>query len=186
MTISHQDLRPSGSAATRPRRLVCFAHGKESGPWGTKITHLAGIARKTGFDAISPDYSHTHDARERVAQLLALAPSASQTLVLVGSSMGGYVTAMACGTLRPQAMLLIAPALYFPGFDEEPAGTPALTTVVHGWNDDIVPVERAVRFATPRRAELHLLDSGHTLNERLDDLGSIFGHLLQRAIGTAT
>jgi pimeloyl-ACP methyl ester carboxylesterase len=161
--------------------LVCFAHGKESGPWGTKITHLAQIARARGFDVSSPDYSHTHDPHERVAHLLKLAPQAHR-LVLVGSSMGAYVSAMACETLRPRALFLMAPALYFPGWDEEPSGVPPLTAVVHGWRDGIVPVERAVRFAQKNHAELHVVDSGHTLTEQLPLLGRVFEHLLARAI----
>ena len=35
---------------------VYFNHGKESGPWGDKITRLADIARGRGFDAQSLDY----------------------------------------------------------------------------------------------------------------------------------
>ena len=158
-------------------RLVCFAHGKESGPWGTKITFLAALARARGFDVMSPDYSHSHDPKERVRQLLALAPQAGR-LVLAGSSMGAYVSAMACVALAPQALFLMAPALYFPGWDEEPAGCPAHTVVVHGWKDDIVPVERALRFSQPRNAALHLLDSGHTLNDQLSVLDVLFGKLL--------
>jgi len=111
-----------------PKLLVCFAHGKESGPWGTKITYLAEVARQRGFDVMSPDYSHTMDPRQRVADLLALAPQAD-TLVLAGSSMGGYVSAQACAALRPAALFLMAPALYFPGFDEEPQQVPALCEV---------------------------------------------------------
>lgn len=159
-------------------RLVCFAHGKESGPWGTKITHLAERARARGFEVLSPDYSHTHDPKERVKQLLELAPRARQ-LVLAGSSMGAYVSAMACARLKPQALFLIAPALYFPGWDEEPEGCPALTVVVHGWRDDIVPVERSLRFAQPRKAALHLLDSGHTLNDQLPALAALFERMLE-------
>lgn len=165
-----------------PESLVCFAHGKESGPWGTKISHLAQTARRRGCEVISPDYSHTHDPHARVRQLLDLAPRAGRTLVLVGSSMGGYVSAMACAKLAPQALLLIAPALYFPGFDEEPAGVPPLTAVVHGWSDDIVPVERAIRFARTHRSALHVLDSGHTLNDQLPALELVFDDLLQRAL----
>lgn len=167
------DIRPSD-------RLVCFAHGKESGPWGTKITHLAGIAREAGFEVMSPDYSHSHDPKKRVEQLLALAPKAA-TLVLAGSSMGGYVSALACKALKPKALFLMAPALYFPGWDEEPEGCPALCSVVHGWSDDIVPVDRAIRFAQRNRAALHVLDSGHTLNDRLPELARIFGDLLKVA-----
>lgn len=160
-----------------PERLVCFAHGKESGPWGTKITRLAGVARARGFEVLSPDYSHTHDPKARVAHLLALAPRA-RTLVLVGSSMGGYVSAMACAALKPRALFLMAPALYFPGWDDDPQDCPASTVVVHGWHDDIVPVDVSLRFARARGAALHLLDSGHTLNDRLGELSVLFDGLL--------
>jgi alpha/beta superfamily hydrolase len=162
-----------------PERLVCFAHGKESGPWGTKITRLAEVARARNFDVLSPDYSHTHDPKERVAHLLKLAPRA-RTLVLAGSSMGGYVSAMACSELQPRALFLMAPALYFPGWDEEPHGCPPATVVVHGWSDDIVPPEASLRFARPRGAALHLLDSGHTLKDQLEVLAMLFDDLLKR------
>jgi hypothetical protein len=95
--------------------------------------------------------------------------------------MGGYVSAMACAALRPQAMFLLAPALYFPGFDQEPPGVPALCAVAHGWDDDIVPVDHAIRFARRHRAALHVLDSGHTLNDQLPALALLFDDLLQRA-----
>jgi alpha/beta superfamily hydrolase len=161
----------------RSESLVCFAHGKESGPWGTKITRLAEVARARGFEVMSPDYSRSHDPHERVSMLLALAPQAAR-LVLVGSSMGGYVSAMACAALQPQALFLMAPALYFPGWDEEPQACPQLTVVAHGWKDDVVPAERSVRFAQPRRAALHLLDSGHTLTDQLPLLALLFDDLL--------
>jgi alpha/beta superfamily hydrolase len=165
-----------------PDHLVVFAHGKESGPWGTKITHLAKTAMRRGFAVTSPDYSHTQDPGERVRQLQQLAPRARRTLLLAGSSMGGYVSAMACATLRPQALFLMAPALYFPGWDEEPEAIPALCSVVHGWADDVVPVERGIAFARRHRAELQLLDSGHTLNEQLAALDLLFDRLLLRAL----
>lgn len=161
--------------------LVCFAHGKESGPWGTKITRLAEVARARGFEVMSPDYSRSHDPHERVAMLLALAPHAKR-LVLAGSSMGGYVSAMACAALRPQALFLMAPALYFPGWDEEPQVCPQRTMVVHGWRDEVVPVERSLRFSQPRQAALHLLDSGHTLTDQLPLLALLFDDFLAQVL----
>lgn len=161
-------------------RLVCFAHGKESGPWGHKIARLAEVARARRYEVLSPDYSGTHDPHQRVRQLLRLAPSAA-TLVLAGSSMGGYVSAMACAALRPQALFLMAPALYFPGWDEEPEGIPAHCSVVHGWRDEIVPPERSLRFAQRHRAALHLLDADHGLADALDDIALLFDDLLARA-----
>ena len=36
--------------------LVLFAHGKESGPWGFKIQHLAAIAQCLGAQVVSRNY----------------------------------------------------------------------------------------------------------------------------------
>jgi alpha/beta superfamily hydrolase len=159
--------------------LIVFAHGKESGPWGIKIKHLAATAERRGFAVISPDYSHTQDPQARIAQLLALRPQARR-LVLAGSSMGGYISAMACAALRPQALFLMAPALYFPfpGWDGEPQGIPERCTVVHGWHDDIVPLAQAQRFAQKHSAALHILDSDHTLNDQLGMLDLLLDRLL--------
>lgn len=162
-------------------RWVYFAHGKESGPWGTKIRYLADIASALGWQVESPDYSHTYDPHERVTQLLELNPQCSGPLVLVGSSMGAYVAAQACACLQPAALFLLAPALYFEGWDEEPQGCPTLTTVVHGWDDDIVPLDAAMRFASTRKAALHILNSGHTLNDQLPALGMLLSDLLASA-----
>lgn len=164
-------------------RLVCFAHGKESGPWGTKITCLAEVARARGFEVMSPDYSGTQDPRRRVDLLLHLAPQARH-LVLVGSSMGAYVSAMACAALKPDALFLLAPALYFPGWDEEPTGIPARCAVVHGLRDEIVPVERATRFAARHGSELHLLHSDHGLNDQLPTLSFLLQRMLDQVIAS--
>jgi pimeloyl-ACP methyl ester carboxylesterase len=159
---------------------VCFNHGKESGPWGTKITRLAEVARQQGFAVHSPDYSHSPDPAARVRQLLALQLPRSGPRVLVGSSMGGYVAAQACAALKPDALFLMAPALYFPGWDEEPEGIPQDTVVVHGWDDDIVPAERALRFASRHHAALHLYRAGHGLSEVLEEIAVLFERQLRR------
>lgn len=48
---------------------VIFSHGKESGPWGTKIKLLAEIAKLQGFDVDSIDYSGIDDPEQRVQKL---------------------------------------------------------------------------------------------------------------------
>ena len=93
--------------------------------------------------------------------------------------MGGYVAAHACAALKPAALFLMAPALYFPGWDAEPDAIPERSCVVHGWNDDVVPVDRAQRFAERHRAELHLLQSGHTLNDQLPALSFLLDRMLE-------
>jgi len=160
---------------------VVFAHGKESGPWGSKIRHLAAIAERRGFAVESPDYSAMMDPRERLAHLQALAPTGTP-LVLVGSSMGGYVSAMACDALRPAALLLMAPALYLEGYPGDPAGCPADAVVVHGWRDDIVPLASSTDFARARHAALHIVDDDHRLGDSIDFIGAVFDRQLQRAL----
>jgi len=41
------------------------------------------------------------------------------------------------------------------------------TVIVHGWRDDIVPVDHSIRWAREHRAELHILESGHRLEDKL-------------------
>ena len=46
---------------------VCFSHGQESGPWGTKIQTLAETARAADWAVESLDYQGMADPLERVA-----------------------------------------------------------------------------------------------------------------------
>jgi alpha/beta superfamily hydrolase len=164
---------------TRLGALVVFAHGKESGPWGSKIQHLASIAQQHDFAVQSLDYRGMMDPRERLRFLLEAAPQ-GMPLVLVGSSMGGWVSAMACEKLKPSALLLLAPALSLPGYPGDPAGCPDDTVVVHGWRDDVVPFSSSLDFARQRRAKLHLLDDDHGLMASLAFIGQVFSDQLGR------
>ena len=56
---------------TPPAKTVIFSHGKESGPWGLKITRLARVAEGLGFAVLSIDYRGVDDPAERVRMLLA-------------------------------------------------------------------------------------------------------------------
>lgn len=160
-------------------KQVVFAHGKESGPWGHKIRRLAAIAEARGWRTMSPDYSNTRDPDARTRQLLDLQPKAKQ-LVLCGSSMGGYVSAMACHHLKANGLFLLAPALYLPGYEGQPHPADADTVVVHGWFDSIVPPDSAIRFAREHRARLHMVDDEHRLVDSLAFIGTAFDALLTR------
>lgn len=156
---------------------VVFAHGKESGPWGTKITALAAIARDLGWAVDSPDYRFSHDPDQRAAHLQALAPT-GEPLVLAGSSLGGYVSLKAARQLRPAALFLMAPAIYIPGLN---AGAPPVNislVVVHGREDAIVPPAHSEHFCREHHADLHLINGDHGLNGRLAVIGALFRTLL--------
>jgi pimeloyl-ACP methyl ester carboxylesterase len=160
--------------------LVLFAHGKESGPWGSKIRLLAAIAEKFGAQVLSPDYSDLSDPDARVARLLAMPLPKHDRLVLVGSSMGGYVSTVASQTLNPSALFLMAPAFYMPGYAiQTPTPGTSRISVVFGWHDTVIPVEKGICFAQANQAELHVLNSDHRLNSVLPELGILFENFLQ-------
>jgi predicted esterase len=147
---------------------VVFSHGKESGPSGTKIDRLTEVARRRGALVDSLDYRADKTPADRVVRLVAHGRGLSAPLVLVGSSLGAYVTLVACRELRARALFLMAPAVFLdaPGYEVSAFGElPRDVVVVHGWRDDVVPADNAIRFARAQRAELTLLDAEHRLSD---------------------
>lgn len=162
--------------------IVYFAHGKESGPWGTKIQFLANEARQLGFDVESLDYTHTMDPDERVALLVAALQKEPRPVFLVGSSMGGYVSLKASEQVDVLGLFLMAPAFYMQGYDVDAAQhRQQAITIVHGWQDNIVPPENPIRFAKASRCNLHVLDSDHRLNNALEAMKPWFLESLKAA-----
>jgi pimeloyl-ACP methyl ester carboxylesterase len=160
-------------------RYVVFSHGKDSGPWGKKITALADVARAEGYDVESVDYRGIDTPRGRIDKLIEVCKKLSGDLVLVGSSLGGYVTVSAASLLHARGAFIMAPALYMEGLPplrERLLDCPAM--VVHGWNDEVVPVEHSVRFAREYRAALHLLDGNHQLHTQLRFITYLFEYFL--------
>ncbi len=158
---------------------VCFCHGRESGPWGTKIRRLAQVAEQLNCRVVSVDDRDTRDPDERVRRLLAMREELGTPLVLVGSSMGGYVAAVASATLRPEGLFLMAPAVGLPGYEcSEPELSTLRAAIVHGWNDTIVPVGNVLEFARAQRAELHLFADDHVLKDSLEQIARLFADFL--------
>jgi predicted esterase len=166
---------------TMTHGLVHFMHGKESGPGGSKIAALAGVAQRQGWNTASLDYSHTTDPAARLAQLLAACAGVQGPLLLVGSSMGGWVAAEASARLGAHGVFLLAPALGMPGYPSQAPAVPAgRTEIVHGWDDEVIPCGNAIRFARLRRCTLHLVEGDHRLNSRIPLLCELFGAFLSR------
>jgi alpha/beta superfamily hydrolase len=171
--------------------LVVFSHGKESGPLGSKIRALMRVAEQQGAQTLSVNYSEQpdgtaidHDAPgepdRRVAQLLATTLPAHGRLVLVGSSMGGYVSTVASQHLKPDALFLLAPAFYLPGYACQDLAPHATTTlIVHGWGDSVVPPGNSIDFARQHRCALHLLAGNHRLNAALPAIEPLFALFLR-------
>lgn len=160
-------------------RHVVFSHGQESGPWGRKISALAEVARSEGYDAHSVDYRGIVDPRERVAKLVDFCKELAGDLVLVGSSLGGYVSVASASLLHARGVFLMAPALYLDRLPElRPGVLDCPATVVHGWRDDVVPYEHSVRFARSYAAALHLLESDHHLHNQIRVIQYLFEYFL--------
>ena len=160
-------------------RHVVFSHGKESGPWGRKISALADVARSEGYESHSVDYRGLDEPRARVAKLVDFCKELSGDLVLVGSSLGGYVTVASASLLHARGIFLMAPALYMEGLPElRPGILDCSASIVHGWRDDVVPFEHSVRFAQTYKAALHLLESDHRLHNQLRVVQYLFEYFL--------
>lgn len=163
-------------------RLVLFAHGKESGPWGSKIQALAEVAKHYDYRVESPDYSDLPDAKSRVERLLTLFPENPGELILVGSSMGGHVSLAASAALKPKGLFLLAPAIGLPGYAPAPPPIAERTVIVHAWQDDIVPEAKVTAYARYHQTELHLVNSDHRLTSALPFIRLLFEEFLDSFI----
>ena len=79
---------------------------------------------------------------------------------------------------------MLAPAYFMPGYEQVTPQAPGMPiAIVHGWRDDVVPVENSLRFAKSCRAELHVLDSGHRLTEKIDDINYYLRRFIEKIAG---
>lgn len=161
---------------------IYFSHGKESSPNSTKIQRLSTIAEQHSFVPIRVDYTDSQDPVVRANKLRALLKSETQPFLLVGSSMGGYVS-MICASefSHCQGVFLLAPALFMPHYSDY--GYAPVTdniVIVHGSNDEIVPVTGSEAFAEQHANTLHIVEDGHRLIETLPQTEQWFDDFLTR------
>ena len=150
---------------------IVFSHGKDGAPWGPKIVAMADVARRHDLTVESIDYRGMDDPAARVAKALEQCRKFSGPLILVGSSLGGHVSAAVSTHVPTRAMFLLAPAFFMSGFEQftpTPANCPI--AIVHGWNDTVVPVENSIKFARLHKTALHVLDSDHRLTDSIAEI----------------
>lgn len=156
--------------------VVCFSHGQESGPWGTKIRALAAVAGECGHAVESLDYQGMADPQARARKLVAWCRAQPEPAILVGSSMGGYVALAAASEAGAAGLFLMAPALYVPGYESIPLPPPPACriTIVHGWRDDVLPWPGSTRYGELSHARVVLVPDDHRLVADLPGLGRLF------------
>lgn len=161
---------------------VIFSHGKDSEPWGRKILALADIARAAGCSVESVDYRGIDEVDRRLEKLLSVGRASASAPVLVGSSLGAWLSLAAAERLAARALFLMAPAVglepLLPPLPRLPAIDVCPTVIVHGWRDEIVPCDHALRFAAERRATLHVVDDDHRLHASTPQLQRWLAELL--------
>ncbi|TWH99066.1 uncharacterized protein UPF0227 [Luteimonas cucumeris] len=166
-----------------------LSHGFESGPDATKVTALAEIAEHLGWTHERPDYTDLDARREvsdlgdvpaRLQRLLALTQAAAQRgpVVLAGSSLGAYISGRVSLQVPVVALFLLAPPIRM---DEAYplVAAPVPTSIVHGWDDELIPAQQVVDWACARRARLLMVDDGHRLSAHVAAGATAFSELLQ-------
>ena len=159
---------------------VYFSHGQESGPWGSKIKSMAATVQELGCRVESVDYRGIADPTDRVNKLIEECSGVEEPLVLVGSSMGGHVATAAAAKVGAVGIFVLAPAYYMSGHESLTPPAPDMPiAIVHGWNDDVVPVENSIRFAKECNASLHILDADHRLTASIDDINQLLTRFIE-------
>lgn len=162
---------------------VILSHGLESGPDATKVTALARVCAAQGWAEVRPDYRDL-DARrdprgimDRVARALAGAPQAGR-VVFAGSSLGAFTSGLASLAHKCDGLFLLALPVRIDGVPRTFAAAEAPTAMVHGWRDELCPVDAAIAFASARNATLHVVDDGHRLAGHVEACAAWFGEFL--------
>jgi pimeloyl-ACP methyl ester carboxylesterase len=163
---------------------VIFNHGRESGPWGSKIRLMAKIVEEAGFRVFSRDDTDTKIPGERIERLLRFCETLGEgPIILVGSSMGAYVATVASQSIKPLGLFLLAPAFGLEGYPEPlPRPSAKCISIIHGWQDEVIPLNNVLCFAETHRASLHLVPAGHSLQEELAWVKHIFSGFLHQCL----
>ena len=165
-----------------------LAHGFESGPDATKVTALSAVAQRLGWSCERPDFtdldarrevSALGDVSERVQRLLDLARAAATRgpLVLAGSSLGAWIAGRVSLQVPVAGLFLMAPPILLDAAHPlEAAGVP--TSIIHGWDDELIPAADVIGWARARGARLLLVDDAHRLSAHVDVSAEAFAALL--------
>jgi alpha/beta superfamily hydrolase len=170
------------------KKRAIISHGLQSSPEATKATALAQVAHELGWSTELPDYRDLDgatgfgqfgDVAGRVARLEALAAKSNVPLVLAGSSMGAFVSARVSLRQRVLGLFLMAPPTSLQGFAVPLEAASVPTRIVHGWDDELIPVAEVFSWAQARKAQLLIVDDSHRLAAHVEFCAQEFGRFLQ-------
>jgi alpha/beta superfamily hydrolase len=164
---------------------VILSHGLESGPTATKVSALAAVAESLGWASVRPDYLDLDAGRDprnidaRIARAVEHAPTSGR-VVFAGSSLGAFISGFASIRRESAGLFLLALPVSMPGYAHRFTAAAVPTAVVHGWGDEICPVDAAIDFARERSAALHLVADDHRLGAHVGHCADLFRLFLER------
>jgi len=170
--------------------ILC--HGFESGPDATKVTALAEVANRQDWTHERPDFTDLDAKRDvsalgdvpaRVQRLLGIAQAAAAKgpLVLAGSSLGAWIAGQVSLQVPVAGLFLMAPPILLDAAHPLAAAR-VPTSIIHGWDDELIPAAQVVDWAQSRRARLLLVDDGHRLSAHVAASANAFAELLTMVV----
>ena len=174
------------------RGQIILSHGSDSGPDATKVSMLAALAESLGWRTQRPDYraddarGHAGSVAPRIARLRATIEALDVPPLLVGSSMGAFVSGLASLDVPVAGLLLLATPSEIPGYARAfdlRRGVPTL--LIHGWRDEVCPLAGVHAFAAQRRLPMLVLDDDHRLGASMDVIDAQLRHMLDQRANAA-
>jgi len=166
--------------------LIAHPHPLHGGTMENKVvTTISKILHDLGYVAVRPNFrgvgssegEYDHGEGE-VADMLAVlafvrARYPDLALILAGFSFGAVIQSRVNETAQAKHLLLIGPALNLFQMGHAPANT----LVIHGENDEIVPIDQVRNWTTQHGVTLAVIrDADHFFHKKLAELKQ---HILQ-------
>ena len=129
------------------------------------LPNLRGVGESEG----EHDYGRgeTDDCLAVIDYAKSQHPHAAQ-LIISGFSFGGYVSLFAAQQRRPDALVLLGPAVGMYEVPAAQAADPAHTLVIHGEIDEVVPLANALSWVAPQDIPVVVLpQSSHFFHGKL-------------------
>ena len=171
------------AAAPRGLAVLCHPHPQFGGTLDNKVVQtlaralvqLGYTSLRFNFRGIGASQGAWDEGRGEIddaVAVIAAQRAPGQVLVLGGFSFGGYVASQAATRLTEPAerLVLVGPAVH----NFSVAAVPADTLVIHGEQDDVVPLQAVFAWARPQALPVTVLPgAGHFFPGQLPVLKQI-------------
>jgi alpha/beta superfamily hydrolase len=176
------DLNDPGTAR-RGVTLIAHPNPVQGGTKDNKVVttlakafyNLGYVAARPNFRGVGASAGHHDEGRGETEDLLAVAQYLRQRyqdppIVLAGFSFGSFVQTRLAKQISAERIVLVGPAV-----NRFPAETVrADTLVIHGENDDVVPLQAVFDWARPQQLPIVVVPGGeHFFHGRLTLLAQI-------------